>query len=309
MRRKGFTLIELLVVIAIIAVLIALLLPAIQAAREAARMTQCRNNLKQMGLALNSYHETHGEFPPAKINSGSCSDCSVYGGKVLNTTGFTLILPFLDKQTLYDNYNFSHPSSNSAWGAGCVLQGGDAFVNSTVVGSFVDVYFCPTEARDVAEIINEAGTGAYSRQNARRSNYLFSSGNGTDYTCTFTNDGVFGTNKSARISEILDGTSKSFAIGESKWLHTASAYGPYWGSGCHTAVHGYVPNETYLPNYIYPSGANQYYQYAWGFGSWHGGNTNFLLADGTVVSVTDNVAYPVFRAMTTRRGQETIKNL
>ncbi|MBA4030136.1 MAG: prepilin-type cleavage/methylation domain-containing protein [Planctomyces sp.] len=98
--RTGFTLIELLVVIAIIAVLIALLLPAVQQAREAARRTQCRNNLKQLGLALHNYHDTHGWLPPGSylttLPSGD------FGGRRQN--GFPGMLPFLDQAPLYNEY-------------------------------------------------------------------------------------------------------------------------------------------------------------------------------------------------------------
>src|SRR2546423_439406 len=114
-NRRGFTLIELLVVIAIIAVLIALLLPAVQSAREAARRSQCTNNLKQMGLAFHNYHSANNAFPPAKIYSGSCYWSNAGAGLVLNTTAFSMILGYMEQTPLYNAYNFSQPSSNAAW--------------------------------------------------------------------------------------------------------------------------------------------------------------------------------------------------
>src|SRR5262245_17125416 len=99
---RGFTLIELLVVIAIIAVLIALLLPAVQAAREAARRSQCVNNLKQMGIALHNYHDALGSFPPGHLGTG------------WNDWGpLVMLLPYVEQGTLYNTINFAN-TGNSA---------------------------------------------------------------------------------------------------------------------------------------------------------------------------------------------------
>ncbi|MFM7869824.1 MAG: DUF1559 domain-containing protein, partial [Planctomycetaceae bacterium] len=102
----GFTLIELLVVIAIIAILIALLLPAVQQAREAARRTQCKNNLKQIGLALHNYHDTHGRFPPTQIMVAYMGANNT-NPQPRNHTWVSLVLPYLEQATLYSSINFS----------------------------------------------------------------------------------------------------------------------------------------------------------------------------------------------------------
>src|SRR5688572_18495143 len=125
-RRIGFTLIELLVVIAIIAILIALLLPAVQQAREAARRTQCKNNLKQMGLALHNYHDAFNMFPPGHVydgfadtnvrspTNGGGNDCVAAGALASNATyvraPWTVqILPYIDQAPLYNQFQMHMP--------------------------------------------------------------------------------------------------------------------------------------------------------------------------------------------------------
>jgi prepilin-type N-terminal cleavage/methylation domain-containing protein len=104
-KRSGFTLIELLVVIAIIAVLIALLLPAVQQAREAARRSQCKNNLKQIGLALHNYHDMANSFPIG-VNSSFIGT----GGQRWGVSFWTLLLPYLDQAPVYNQFSFNGPS-------------------------------------------------------------------------------------------------------------------------------------------------------------------------------------------------------
>lgn len=115
LHRRGFTLIELLVVIAIIAMLIALLLPAVQQAREAARRSQCKNNLKQFGLAILNYHDTHRAFPRANFEElGGGGGANSYWG----FSAHAMLLPFIDQAPLYNNLNFSalaNSGSNPTW--------------------------------------------------------------------------------------------------------------------------------------------------------------------------------------------------
>jgi prepilin-type N-terminal cleavage/methylation domain-containing protein/prepilin-type processing-associated H-X9-DG protein len=332
-RRSGFTLIELLVVIAIIGVLVGLLLPAVQKVRESAARTKCGNNLHQMGLALQAYHDANGRFPPAKINSGSSGlGPSFYPNQpflVYNHTGFVLLLPHLEQENLYKLYDFSYPSSNSAWAnppatPQPLARGGlpANHPNATVVGTYLPIYACPSDKMPSVE--NEAGQGPYSRTNARRSNYLFSCGATNDYTSTYNPtrnySGAFGTNGAARITDIKDGTSNTIAIGESKQDHTYAGYGPYWGSGTHTAVQGYtggvwsptLPPDGFNVNYPWGrvvdggTGTAGQLQYAWGFGSWHTGGANFVLCDGSVRFIPDSISFPLFQALNTIAGGEIV---
>ena len=111
-QKRAFTLVELLVVIAIIGILIALLLPAVQAAREAARRSQCTNNLKQLGLALHNYHDVHKSFPPAAIYLGTGGPSSSFRDGNWAANWVTIILPFFEQQALHDIYNFELPSDD-----------------------------------------------------------------------------------------------------------------------------------------------------------------------------------------------------
>ena len=106
-RPAGFTLVELLVVIAIIGVLVALLLPAVQAAREAARRSQCGNNLKQIGLALHNYHDTLKWFPPGAVFEGGASTAP--NAQPINQRGsmHVRLLPYMEQQALYNAFDFN----------------------------------------------------------------------------------------------------------------------------------------------------------------------------------------------------------
>jgi len=319
-RSRGFTLIELLVVIAIIAILIALLLPAVQQAREAARRTQCRNNIKQLGLGIHNYHDNFGMFPPALISSGRCNPASgaPVGTEcpatrpVLNTTGWVLMLPYLDQAPLYNKYNFNVSSSMSSPysrpQAGAVV---DSTTNKAIYELKLAVFGCPSDPAGMAIYTNAANSAAnfYEANGIARASYLFASGNFTDYNASFgayagnTTRGMFGNDGSAKIADITDGTSVTIAIGESKQLgHTATAYGPYWGAGIHTCCHGYTPNYCYNVNYPYNydqvcMGATPAVttgpklQYAWGFGSYHVGGGHFLMGDGAVRFIGENVNF------------------
>jgi len=330
--KRGFTLIELLVVIAIIAILIGLLLPAVQKVREAASRMKCQNNLKQMGLAVHNHHDSLGFLPPALVNSGrwtvtaAAPSLTYYPSDgqwyVYNHSGFIFLLPYLEQDNLFKMYDFKTPGSLSD-PTGAPQSPNAGLLTSTHPNAFVQsqklkVFLCPTD-KDPEVIIS--GTGAsdyYQRPNTCRGNYLFSAGAHTDYDSptawqTASNSGAFGHNTKIKLTEITDGTSNTIAIGESVQRKdgargTSTSFGPYWGSGTHTATIGYTPagdprfniNAPFDPLCI--TGPNCVY--AWAFSSFHTNGANFVFMDGSVRFISENIPYATFYALNTRGGSE-----
>src|SRR5262245_45950852 len=141
-RRPAFTLIELLVVIAIIAVLIALLLPAVQQAREAARRTQCKNNLKQIGLAYHNYHDTHNCLPPQGETNGFVDSASMNVTPKPVWGWSTYVLPFIDQAPLFNQLNPGPTSLTAA------VQSNTLY---PLVQTMLPVYRCPS---DTGQLLN-----------------------------------------------------------------------------------------------------------------------------------------------------------
>jgi prepilin-type N-terminal cleavage/methylation domain-containing protein/prepilin-type processing-associated H-X9-DG protein len=171
--QTGFTLIELLVVIAIIAVLIALLLPAVQAAREAARRIQCVNNMKQLGLAINNYHDISNSFPPGRIWTPSSTQAfpTILAG-VQNTPWFVLMLPQFEQQTLSNAFNFSLGSEgpNEPFPLGFLA-------NSTVESNKVGLFQCPSDNINTYNFPPPLNVGPLAVAVLTRGNYAAAWGN------------------------------------------------------------------------------------------------------------------------------------
>ena len=194
--RRGFTLIELLVVIAIIAVLISLLLPAVQSAREAARRTQCINNLKQIGLALANYETANSALPPTNILAGIGTGAAVVEN---GWSALARIAPYLEQENMFNLINFNVKYSN--------VQ------NLTVVGLKVAAFNCPSE-KDSSPANPIYGVSSYA---VNMGDWFIWGGygnGGVNAVSQKKNNGLFGINYSSTLQSITDGTSNTISISE-----------------------------------------------------------------------------------------------
>jgi prepilin-type N-terminal cleavage/methylation domain-containing protein/prepilin-type processing-associated H-X9-DG protein len=321
-RHRAFTLIELLVVIAIIGILIALLLPAVQAAREAARRTQCRNNLKQIGLALHGYHDVQGCFPSGYISA-------VGPGGANNDLGpgwgwGSLVLPYLEQSTVGQQIQYGLDITNP--------------VNAAARTISLSTYLCASDAGQKIFTVDSLGdTSPYttpvkdSNGNAvqlAHGNYVGIFGNPeitpdpgflnptSDPARTLAHQGMFYRNSAVRIADVTDGTSNTLFVGERS---SALAYATWTGSVTGAQVPPKIP-DTY--NYgpegapilvlghtgdasdVPPHTPNSPVNHVDDFWSFHPQGVNFLLVDGSVCNISNSINPAAWWALGTRAGGE-----
>lgn len=295
----AFTLVELLVVIAIIGILVALLLPAIQAAREAARRTQCANNFKQIGVAFHNHISTKKSLPYGMLDNGGFWGWSMY------------LLPYVEEQGVYDKFTFK---VGMYWS-------GPPSRNREACKTWISAFLCPTDPQAHSRMESDGIpiSSATPNELAALGNMCGVSDSVKWLTPNNSRprkfpevDGVFGANESCDIAKIVDGTSNTLAVGEAAGGGEGSKVGNFWATwnlkdtaeginGPHTAVGGKYPSDAAGPGTASDSA---------GFSSWHPGGCHFLLADGSVHFVSENIAQVVLAALTTRNGpsKSNLKN-
>ncbi len=283
LKRPGFTLVELLVVIAIIGILVALLLPAVQSAREAARRTKCFNNLKQVALASHNYHDTLRTFPSGWVGEDPITRLPWAEGH----PGWgwnAMLLPFMEQVKLHDSIDFNYSVGHSR--------------NRIPIGTSIGTLRCPTDTNK--QQFELPGTTPLT---LAISNYVgnFGAVELEDYEnapvgTLATGDGLFFHNSRLRMADIKDGTSHTLAIGE---RNSRRGFSTWAGvvTGADEAMARVVAVADHIPN-------DQHGHFD-DFASEHPSGSNFAFADGAVQLIHENIDLAVYRALSTRNGQET----
>jgi prepilin-type N-terminal cleavage/methylation domain-containing protein/prepilin-type processing-associated H-X9-DG protein len=307
--QRAFTLIELLVVIAIIGILVGLLLPAVQKVREASSLLSCKNNLKQIGLALQNYHDTQGRFPPGYYDPspwlGMQTPQSVDHGPGWGWAAF--ILPYVEQINLYNRINFN-------------LDVGDP-ANAAAVSTYLKIFSCPSDPVD--ELTFTISTNALAANVGpppgnltswvlARSNYVACNGNdGIDCFCTPPHTGSFlRAIKGFRIADITDGLSNTFFICDRTSLLSYCSW-----AGCPTGAANpflmspgnYGAECTLVMCHAGDTGPNTLGVFdADSTSSPHSTGVPYLFGDGSVHYISNGIDIPTWMALATRRGGEVI---
>lgn len=283
-QRTGFTLIELLVVIAIIGVLVGILIPAVQAAREAARRVACKNNLRQLGLALHNYHDAHRIFPTGWLGVDASGLPHAEGERGWGWA--SRILPYLEETPLSKSIRFDRPITDP--------------LNRVPRETVLPLFLCASDpaATEVFTLQREAG--GQPLVELSRSNYVGVYGTRELEAFPDEGDGVFFHNSQIRFKNILDGLSKTFVVGErSSHLGGSTWVGVVPGGEESMAR---IVGSGDLP----PNPANLDSGHLDDFSSAHPNGTHFLVADGAVILIGDEIDPAVYRAMCTRAGREVV---
>jgi prepilin-type N-terminal cleavage/methylation domain-containing protein len=309
--RKGFTLIELLVVIAIIAILIALLLPAVQQAREAARRTQCRNNLKQIGLALHNYNETHSALPSGSIVLLNPAGTN-YGGH--GWTWHASILPFIDQAPLFN-------AVQGPDGMGNELGDQNSPKQKMAGTTILSIFWCPSQQ----DVRNGTQKNGYQPSNYN-GNMGTRIGDGSDdclsgsvvtiadmvskpWGC-MNGNGIFHISSCVRFRDVTDGLSNTIFVSEVP--DTGGDAMGIFGAGCDrraifsTGADGNPPNE--MSEYLIAAEGNDPINGGAeeAAGSWHVGGAHFVMGDGAVRFLSENMDMKTYQNLSTRAGNEVV---
>ena len=322
-RRKGFTLIELLVVIAIIAILVSLLLPAVQQAREAARRTQCKNNLKQIGLALHNYHDAYNSFPIGHqwmgwFDGNNPTDANVMPNNMRFRGGPAwgygwALLPYMDQANIFNLFNQrSQAADYTVRPPGATLEDGNS--NASLCTTILPFISCPSDAKPAQRDDGAILSSATSSYQGASSSYNGYQGNPNWALRHLRRNGCLTRSNAGTVSirDITDGTSNTIIVAETKWnmqnngLNRSrwfgaqdrqgggapdpegDALGPSPGKylGATGATNALCVQGEWAMNWTQLEGNPQPHRTA---GSEHVGGAQFVLADGAVRFISENI--------------------